>query len=105
MSRKIVEMINRGLLPDELNFTEKPPQEPIDLEKLRYNTFYKSPEFWLNKFENPNAFLNMSGSNQIIDMFIANSKTPLEEILMRQEGIDGLAQFQQTTDDKDDDLR
>ena len=82
MSAKINEKLRLGELPDELNFTASLTPD-LDLEKLRYNTFYKSPEFWLHKFENPQAFLNLPGSENIIQSLIENSKTPLEEMISR----------------------
>ena len=82
MSAKLNEKLRLGELPDELNFTSSVPD--LDIEKVRYNTFYKSPEFWLHKFENPQAFLNLPGSENIIQSLIENSKTPLEEMISRK---------------------
>ena len=82
MSAKINEKLRLGELPDELNFTASLIPD-LDLEKLRYNTFYKSPEFWLHKFENPIAFLNLPASEKIIQSLIENSQTPLEEMISR----------------------
>ena len=82
MSVKLNEKLRFGELPDELNFTASFVPD-LDIEKVRYNTFYKSPEFWLHKFENPKAFLNLPGSENIIQSLIENSKTPLEEMISR----------------------
>jgi hypothetical protein len=82
MSAKINEKLKLGELPDELNFTSSVIPD-LDIEKVRYNTFYKSPEFWLHKFENPIAFLNLPGSENIIQSLIENSQTPLEEMISR----------------------
>ena len=81
MSAKLNEKLRLGELPDELNFTSSVPD--LDIEKVRYNTFYKSPEFWLHKFENPIAFLNLPGSESIIESLIENSHSPLEEMISR----------------------
>ena len=82
MSVKLNEKLRFGELPDELNFTASFVPD-LDIEKVRYNTFYKSPEFWLPKFENPKAFLNLPGSENIIQSLIENSTTPLEEMISR----------------------
>ena len=81
--KKVIQKLNEGILPDELNFTIAQP-DVIDWEKVRYNTFYKDPGFYLGKFPNPKAFLNLPGSEDIINNFIENAKTPLEEIEERQ---------------------
>ena len=82
MSAKINEKLRLGELPDELNFTASLIPD-LDIEKVKYNTFYKSPEFWLHKFENPIAFLNLPGSESIIESLIKNSQTPLQEMISR----------------------
>ena len=82
--KKILRQLNSGILPDELNFTISPPDE-IDWEKVRYNTFYKSPEYFISKMPNPEAFRNLPASDLIIESIIDNIKTPLEEIIERQQ--------------------
>jgi len=81
MSKRIVELLNQGILPDELNFGEK-TIESIDWVKIKYNTFYKSPEFYESKF--PEGFKSIPGFDKIIDEIVVNGKTPLEEIIERQ---------------------
>ncbi len=81
--KKVIQKLNEGIMPDELNFTIA-QTDVIDWEKVRYNTFYKDPGFYLGKFPNPKAFLNLPGSEDIINNFIENAKTPLEEIEERQ---------------------
>lgn len=73
-----------GKLPDCLNFAPRQRDE-IDLEKLSYNVFYKSPEFQLSRISNPIAFLNMPAGKEIIEAMAENARSPLEEILDRQE--------------------
>ena len=51
---------------------------------MRYNTFYKDPYYYANKFPNPKAFMNLPGAYDIVNEMVENSKSPLEEILMRQ---------------------
>lgn len=78
----INEKLRLGQLPDELNFTASFVPD-FDVEKVRYNTYYKSPEFWLHKFENPVAFLNLPGGEKILESLIEKAQTPLEEIISR----------------------
>jgi len=80
---EINQQFQLGKLPDCLNFSLKQPDE-IDWKKVAYNTYYKSPEFWLNKFDNPTAFLNLPAGAEIIQSMIENSTTPLEEMTERQ---------------------
>ena len=82
MSRGLNEKLRLGVLPDELNFTASFVPD-LDMDKVRYNTFYKSPEFWLHKFENPTAFLNLPASEIILESMIENATTPLEEMISR----------------------
>ena len=39
-----------GICPESLFFGKKEAVDPIDWEKIKYNTFYKSPDFFLGKF-------------------------------------------------------
>ena len=77
--REINQQFKLGKLPECLDFSFKQP-DAIDWTKVSYNTFYKSPEFWLNKFDNPTALLNLPGGTEIIQSLIDNAKTPLEEM-------------------------
>ena len=79
----LIDQLNNGELPKELDFSVK-PHEPIDWEKVKYNTFYKQPSFFINKFPNPKAFLNLAGASDIINSMTENAKTPLEEMLEKQ---------------------
>ena len=81
--RELNQQLMLGQLPDCLNFTPKLYTE-IDMSKLQYNAFYKTPEFIISKFENPIAFLNLPGSDKIINYMIENTKSPLEELLERE---------------------
>jgi hypothetical protein len=82
MSKQIIELLNQGILPDELNFSEKTVIDPIDWAKVKYNTFYKSSEFYESKF--PEGFKSIPGFDKVIDNIVVNGKTPLEEITERQ---------------------
>jgi len=75
-------LLNIGVLPANLDFTLK-PDLGYDLNKVKYNTFYKSFEFFDSKFPDGMEFL--PGYYNIIDHMITNAKTPLEEITERKE--------------------
>ena len=79
--RKINEQFAQGILPPELNFTGI-INDNIDWEKVKYNAFYRSPEYFLNQF--PPGFENLPGADKIIDEMILNSKSPLEEMKERE---------------------
>lgn len=77
--KKVINSLECGELPSELNFSQ--PNQQIDEElirKIQYNSFYKTDNFWINKF--PNGFLNLPGSEKIIEHIKEHSLTPLEEI-------------------------
>ena len=84
MSKKVIELLNKGILPDELNFRDK-PVEAIDWAKVKYNTFYKSPEFYQSKFQE--GLENLPGFDKIINHMVINGKLPLDEMLERQSKI------------------
>lgn len=81
MLRNLIDSLNNGILPDELNFSLK-NEDPLDLEKVRYNTFYKDPEYYKSKL--PKAIRNMPGADAIAQNMADNADTPLEAILKRQ---------------------
>lgn len=72
---------NNGIIPDEFNYN-KTSEDSIDMSKVKYNAFYKTREYFLNKL--PKGFETLPGWENIIDKMIDESKTPLEEILERQ---------------------
>jgi hypothetical protein len=73
-------LLNSDILPNELNFSIAQPD--IDWSKVQYNTFYKSFELHKNKY--PEGFDNLPAFEKIISE-CENAKTPLEEIIKRQE--------------------
>lgn len=81
-SKQVLSDLKNGVIPDELNFKPK-PQEDIDWNMVKYNSFYKSPEFFEAKFGNGMNYI--PGFDKVIDMMVANAKTPLQEIELRQE--------------------
>jgi len=55
-------MLKNGELPDCLNFGQRDRNEEIiDVEKIQYNSFYKSYEFFENKFH---SNLNFPGKER-----------------------------------------
>ena len=85
---ELLKQLDSGILPKELDYNkEDDTTEEEYLAKIQYNTFYKDPYYYINKFPNPQAFMNLPGAEDIINEMIENSKTPLEEILERQEHI------------------
>ena len=81
----LLNQLDRGILPKELDYNkEDDTTEEEYLAKIQYNTFYKDPYYYINKFPNPTAFINLPGAEDIINNMIENAKTPLEEILERQ---------------------
>jgi hypothetical protein len=84
--QKLNEALSNGILPDELNFTKQNNQDEVDMNKLKYNAFYRSYEFYESKF--PPGYECIPGFNKIIELIAEkaeeNQVTPLEEILERQ---------------------
>jgi hypothetical protein len=85
--KKVLRQLNLGILPPQLNYLVEPPDE-IDWAKVQYNTFYKSPDYFIGKMPNPEAFRNLPGSELIIQNIIDTTKTPLEEIIERQQSLE-----------------
>ena len=82
---EINKSLARGQLPDCLNFFKKNNETEIDWQKVAYNTFYKSKEFVLQRFPDSDGFLKMPGGEQILEEMAANMRSPLDEMLYRQE--------------------
>ena len=77
-----IELLNRGILPDSLNFGLQQNNE-IDVYKLAYNLRYKTTEYWESKF--PVGHQSIPGFERIIDKIAEESISPLEEITLKQE--------------------
>ena len=77
-----IEMLNRGILPDSLNFNINQNNE-IDMYKLAYNLRYKTTEYWESKF--PDGYQNIPGFDKIIEKITEEALSPLEEISLKQE--------------------
>ena len=81
--RELNKLFSKGILPDELDFTIKPRPE-LDINKIKYNSFYRSYEFAESKF--PPGYENIPGFDKIIDLTRQEleNTSPLEEIEFRQ---------------------
>lgn len=75
--QQVINQLNNGILPNQLNFSKTNFQEEIDWEKVSYNTFYKSFEYTASKF--PPGFQNIPGFDKVIEMSIPKC-SPLEEM-------------------------
>ena len=74
---KLLKSLNNGILPDELNY-KTTNNDQIDLDKVRYNSFYRSDEYFLSKY--PKGFETIPGFDKIIEYSKNNAVSPLEEI-------------------------
>ena len=77
-----IELLNRGILPDSLNFN-KPIEPEFDIYKLAYNLRYKSIDYWESKF--PPGFECIPGFDKIIEKIVDEALSPLEELNIIQE--------------------
>lgn len=84
--KKLIKSLEQGICPDELNFGLRQNDE-IDWEKVRYNTFFKSRDFFENKF--PEGFESIPGFDNIIDQIVEKNKdnSPLKEMKERSENL------------------
>jgi hypothetical protein len=81
--KHLVKSLEMGVCPDELNFGLN-QNDQIDWHKVRYNTFFRSHEFFGNKF--PENFDSLPGFDKILDQIVDKNKdnSPLKEITERQ---------------------
>jgi hypothetical protein len=84
--KNLVKSLEAGICPAELCYNSKADQE-IDWHRVRYNTFYRSTEFFESKF--PQEFENIPGFDKVIDMIVEKNKdnTPLKEISQKTMGV------------------
>ena len=79
-SKDCIKSLNDGFLPICLNYSNG-MNEPIDWQKVAYNTFYKTPDFFESKF--PPGFSRLPGGDKILDLMAKKAKSPLDEIKLR----------------------
>ena len=82
--QEILRKLEKGELPEELDFRPKEQTPEIDWAKIQYNTYYRSDEYITNLFPNSMAFQNLPASDKIIESIRDNITTPLEEMEKRQ---------------------
>lgn len=78
---KVIEELEMGILPVELTFNQEQIFNEELISKIQYNAFYKTFDYWADKF--PTGFLNLPGSEKIINHIKDNAITPLEELNKR----------------------
>lgn len=79
--KDIVEKLNNGEIPDELNYVLE-PKINYDPYKLWYNDYYTSPEYIASKF--PSGWDCIPGFDKVIEKMAECSISPLEELELRQ---------------------
>lgn len=74
----IINQLNAGILPSQLNFTVQ--DNTIDIQKLQYNAFYRSYEFYESKFSN--GYQGIPGFDKVIELCAQNNQdnSPLKEL-------------------------
>jgi hypothetical protein len=77
---EIIQQLNAGILPDALNYTGEKQFEGVDIAKLQYNAFYRSYDYYLNKF--PKGFDGLLGFDKVIESIQEKNadNSPLKEI-------------------------
>lgn len=88
--KKVDEVEITTLIPFELDYRlpEKKMRDPyynmeLDMDKVNYNEYYKSEEFFNSKFSGDPS--NIPGWEKIIENMIRNSKYPVEGWIYRQQ--------------------
>lgn len=75
---KLNRQLEKGILPAGLNFAPQLEPVVIDLEKLKYNAFFRTYEYAESKF--PPGHQCIPGFDKVIELCQKNIKSPLEEI-------------------------
>jgi len=92
--------LEKGELPEELDFRHKEQTPEIDWAKIQYNTYYRSDEYITNLFPNSMAFQNLPGSDKIIESIRDNITTPLEEMKERQKILTNIIEVSDEDDEE-----
>ena len=71
---KVVNDINNGILPIELVFVKNNDESNcnIDLAKLQYNTFYRTPQYYNGLM--PECIKQLPGYDKMIEKMVENNK-------------------------------
>ena len=81
--RKLNQQIDNGILPSVLDFSLQNQNKSVDMDKLKYNAFYRTYEFVEKRF--PPGHQDFPGFDKIIEDIAQSLPTPLEEMIIRQE--------------------
>jgi hypothetical protein len=83
-STQIIKDLNNGILPTELSFKSKTEanEDPDFWYKIQFHTFWRDPSYWAQKF--PDGWEHIPWMTQIFENMAINAKSPLEEILEKQ---------------------
>jgi hypothetical protein len=81
---KLNNCLLKGILPDELNYTKSRDEFKIDWEKVKYNSFYKTPEYFDKRF-NP-CIKSLPGYETILNNIVIQNKdnSLTEEMKLRK---------------------
>jgi hypothetical protein len=81
--KNLLKSLENGICPAELNFSGN-KEDVIDWDKVRYNTFFRSNEYFEDKF--PTELQNLPAFDKIIDLIVDKNKdnSPLKEITEKQ---------------------
>lgn len=80
---RLIKSLEQGICPPELSYNGE-MEDVIDWDKVRYNTFFKSNEYFENKL--PQVLQSLPGYNKIIDLIVEKNKdnSPLKEMELKQ---------------------
>ena len=79
----LIKQLEQGICPNELNYRSD-REDDFDWNKVRYNTFYKSNEYFESKL--PEALQSLPAFDKIIDLMVEKNKnnSPLKEMEEKQ---------------------
>jgi len=69
---KVMQELNNGILPPELMFIKNENDNVIDLDKLKYNTFYKTPEYFDSML--PNCLKQLPGYEKMLERIVKDNE-------------------------------
>jgi len=70
---KVINDLNNDILPPELLFVKSDDSNcKIDLSKIQYNTFYKTPQYYDSLF--PDCIKNLPGYENILNKLVEDNK-------------------------------
>lgn len=78
--------LQNGEIPNELNFTSSKDAYVLDWDKIKYNTFYKTPEYFDKRF-NP-CLKNLPGYDKILNLIVeANEDNSLTKEMVKRKNM------------------